>query len=121
IGVSVLAMTSPAFAQESASEASSLDTIVVTAQKREQNLQDVPLSISAIGQEKLEQLQIQDSRDLSGMAPNLTVTQGTTSSSAAVISLRGITTPATETFGLDTSNGVYVDGIYIARSGASGL
>ena len=116
-----LAIAAPAFAQESDTEASNLDTIVVTAQKREQNLQDVPLSISAIGQEKLEQLQVKDARDLSGMAPNLTVTQGTVSSSSAVISLRGISSPATETFGLDTANGLYVDGIYIARSGASGL
>ena len=95
--------------------------IIVTAQKREQNLQDVPLAISAISAEKVSKLGISDSRDLSGLAPNVTITQGTTSSNAAVISIRGIPTPASETFGLDTSNGLYVDGVYIARSGASAL
>lgn len=122
----VLVMSStPVFAQDQSETpeagSSGLDMIVVTAQKREQDLQAVPLSISAISSEKLEQLQVADSRDLSGIAPNVVVTQGTTSLSAAVISIRGITSPASETFGLDTANGLYVDGIYIARSGATGL
>ena len=122
IGASMIALATPALAQEAADkEDKGLGEIVVTAQKREQNLQDVPLAISAISSEKVAKLGISDSRDLSGMAPNVTITQGTTSSNAAVISIRGIPTPASETFGLDTSNGLYVDGVYIARSGASAL
>lgn len=120
-GASALALATPALAQDTGASEADSGVIVVTAQKREQNLQDVPLAISAIGEEKLQQLQVSDARDLSGLAPNLTITQGTVSGSSAVISIRGITTPASETFGLDTANGVYVDGIYIARSGASGL
>jgi iron complex outermembrane receptor protein len=119
-GVSFAAVASPGLAQE-AEIAGGLTDIVVTAQKREQNLQDVPLAISAISAEKVEKLDIRDSRDLSGLAPNVTIVQGTTNPSAAVISIRGIPTPAAETFGLDTANALYVDGIYIARSGASAL
>lgn len=121
VGASAFALAAPALAQDAGASETDSGIIVVTAQKREQNLQDVPLAISAIGEEKLQQLQVADARDLSGLAPNLTITQGTVSGSSAVISIRGITTPASETFGLDTANGVYVDGIYIARSGASGL
>ncbi|WP_374529764.1 TonB-dependent receptor [Novosphingobium sp.] len=122
LGASLIAVAAPALAQEAEeNQGSGLDEIVVTAQKREQNLQDVPLAISAISAEKVEKLGISDSRDLSGMAPNVTIVQGTTSSAAAVISIRGIPTPASETFGLDTANGLYVDGVYIARSGASAL
>lgn len=122
LGASLLAVSTPAWAQDvEQTDESGLGEIVVTAQKREQNLQDVPIAISAISSEKVEQLGISDSRDLSGMTPNVTITQGTTSGSAAVISIRGIPTPASETFGLDTSNGLYIDGIYIGRSGASGL
>lgn len=95
--------------------------IIVTAQKREQNLQDVPLAISAIGSEKLEQLQVADARDVSGLAPNVTIVGGTTSNSAAVFSMRGITNSGSETFGLDNANGLYVDGVYIARSASAGL
>ncbi|MEY4238025.1 MAG: hypothetical protein RL339_626 [Pseudomonadota bacterium] len=120
LGASLLAVASPVFAQEAAEEGG-LDEIVVTAQKREQNLQDVPIAISAIGSEKLERLNVRDTRDLSGLAPNVTIVQGTTSNSAAVISIRGITSPASESFGLDQANALYVDGIYIARSGASAL
>jgi iron complex outermembrane recepter protein len=120
LGASLFAVASPVFAQEAAEEGG-LGEIVVTAQKREQNLQDVPLAISAIGAEKLERLNVRDTRDLSGLAPNVTIVQGTTSNSAAVISIRGITSPASESFGLDQANALYVDGIYIARSGASAL
>ena len=121
LGASLIAVASPALAQDGAEAGTGLDDIVVTAQKREQNLQDVPIAISALSAEKVEQLGINDSRDLSGLAPNVTIVQGTTSSGAAVISIRGIPTPGSETFGLDTANGLYVDGIYIGRSGASAL
>lgn len=121
LGGSVAGIGAPALSQATGEGTGALSEIVVTAQKREQNLQEVPIAISAIGTEKIEQLNIRDSRDLSGLAPNVTITQGTTSGAAAVISIRGIPTPASETFGLDTSNALYVDGVYIARSGASGL
>lgn len=120
LATSGVATVTPAFAQDNP-ETEGLTEIVVTAQKREQNLQDVPIAISAIGAEKLAQLDVKDARDLSGLAPNVTITQGTTSGAAAVISIRGIPTPASETFGLDTANGLYVDGVYIGRSGASAL
>ncbi|KFG91945.1 TonB-dependent receptor [Sphingobium herbicidovorans NBRC 16415] len=121
-GVSGLAFASQAWAQtDDAAPGSGLDEIVVTAQKRAQNLQDVPIAISAISSEKVEQLGIRDSRDLSGLAPNVVITQGTTSNSAAVFSMRGISNGGSESFGVDAANGLYVDGVYIARGGAMGL
>lgn len=121
-GASLLALTSPApAAAQDASDDLAVDEIVVTAQKREENLQEVPLAVSAIGAERLEQLGVNDTRDLSALAPSLTVVQSTTSNSAAVISMRGITSPASESFGLDNANALYVDGVYIARSGAAAM
>lgn len=120
LGASLLAVATPVLAQEAANNGG-LDEIVVTAQKREQNLQEVPIAISALGAEKLERLNVRDTRDLSGIAPNVTIVQSTTSNSAAVISIRGITSPASESFGLDQANALYIDGIYIGRSGASAL
>lgn len=117
-----LALASQAAAQTTAAPAApGLDEIVVTAQKRAQNLQDVPIAISAISSEKIEQLGIKDSRDLSGLAPNVVITQGTVSNSAAVFSMRGISNGGSESFGIDAANGLYVDGVYIARGGAMGL
>ncbi|NWK96126.1 TonB-dependent receptor [Sphingobium lactosutens] len=122
ISASSLALAGQAMAQTAAaSPEAGLDEIVVTAQKRTQNLQDVPIAISAIGAEKIEQLGIKDSRDLSGLAPNVVITQGTVSNSAAVFSMRGISNGGSESFGIDAANGLYVDGVYIARGGAMGL
>ena len=74
LGASLLAVATPAMAQEAEdNQAGGLDDIVVTAQKREQNLQEVPIAISAIGAEKIEKLNVRDSRDLSGLAPNVKI------------------------------------------------
>lgn len=124
LGLGMLSLAGPAFAQEPASpgpEEFGLEEIIVTAQKREQNLQEVPLAVSAISAEILEQIGVRDTRDLSGLAPSVTVVQGTTSNTAGVISMRGITSPASESFGLDSANALYIDGVYIARSGAAGM
>lgn len=98
-----------------------VNEIVVTAQKRTQNLQDVPLAVSAIGAEKIEQLGIEDVQDISGLAPNVTIVQGTVNTTTAVVSIRGIPSGSLETFGLDLANGFYVDGVYIARASVAGL
>lgn len=121
LSLSAIALCAPAFAQDSdtVSDSSELviGKVVVTAQKREQDLQEVPLAVSAIGSEKLEQLNVRDTRDLSGLAPNVTIVQGIASPSGAVVSMRGLTSPASESFGLDQANAIYLDGVYIARSG----
>jgi iron complex outermembrane recepter protein len=75
----VLLMTStafaaPAMAQQAAEEDSNV--IVVTAQKREQNLQDVPIAINAIGNEKLDQLQVSELQDVVKFLPSVTIQQG---------------------------------------------
>lgn len=122
VGTGLALVVAPLSAQNAQEDAgAAIDEIIVTAQKREQNLQEVPLAISVLGSEKLQQLQVNDARDLTGLAPNVTVVTGQSSNNAAVISMRGITSPAGETFGLDTANALYLDGIYIARSGASGM
>jgi iron complex outermembrane recepter protein len=68
-----IGLTSPAFAQEA--EEADDGEIVVTAQKREQNLQDVPLAITAIGSEKLDQLQINEFQDVVKFLPSVTIQQ----------------------------------------------
>ena len=122
LSCSMIPLASQALAQTAQDPGSAtLDEVVVTAQKRSQNLQVVPISISAITAELVDKLAIRDARDISGMTPNVTIVQGTTSNSAAVISMRGISNGGSESFGLDNANGLYVDGVYIGRSGASAL
>ncbi len=122
LGVSAFALAGPALAQTATSSGETgLTDIVVTAQKRAQNLQEVPIAISALNSDKIEQLGVRDSRDLSGLAPNVTILPGSVSNSAAVFSMRGISNGGSESFGVDAANGLYVDGVYIARAGAMGL
>ena len=63
-------LAAPAMAQE---DVAALEEIVVTAQKRSENLQDVPFSIQAIGSERLEQLQVSDMTDVMKFLPNVSI------------------------------------------------
>ncbi len=67
---STILVTSPAFAQAAAEEASS-DEIIVTAQKREENLQNVPISIQALGGEKLAERQVSSFDDYAKLLPSV--------------------------------------------------
>ena len=69
----ILGGTSPVFAQESGGV---LEQITVTAQKREENLQNVPLSITALGSAKLEELHIDNYADYAAFLPSLSTQNG---------------------------------------------
>jgi len=70
-----MAAVAPAAAQETTGTTDS-NTIVVTALKREQNLQDVPLAITALGGEKLEELHVNDLQDAVKFLPSVTIQSG---------------------------------------------
>lgn len=93
--------------------------IVVTAQKRVENLQHMPVAISAFSSEQLELQGISETKDLSAIAPNVAVLGGTTNATATVVTIRGIPTASDESMGYDSPIGIYVDGVYLARSAAS--
>ena len=119
-GTSIVALTSSAMAQQAAAKLeNTLEEITVTAEKRSENLQLTPISISAITAAQIELQGIGDVRDISALAPNVSVLPGTTNATAAIISIRGIPTPGDETQGFDTPIGLYVDGVYMARSSAA--
>jgi iron complex outermembrane recepter protein len=71
LATTMLAAT-PAFAQDAADESTS-DDIIVTAQKRSESLQSVPMSIQAIGTEKLDQLQVNEMQDYVKFLPSVTI------------------------------------------------
>ena len=83
----------PAFAQATATqEASSggLEEIVVTAQKREQSLQDVPVAVTAISAASLESNRIVSVADLNGIAPNVSVRPAAGGTQIASFTVRGV-------------------------------
>ena len=92
-----------------------LEEIVVTAQRREASLQEVPASVTALTSAILEQKQILNTVDLQTQVPNLFVSANTGTANASRLFLRGI--GEDESRGaVDQAVGVYVDGVYIGRS-----
>ncbi len=73
---SALALAMPAMAQEADGAADEDQGIIVTANKREQNLQDVPAAVTALGTEALDQLQVNDLQDAVKFLPSVTIQQG---------------------------------------------
>lgn len=94
-------------------ETIALEEIVVTAQKREQNLQDVPVAITAFTGDQLKEAVIKDVFDLQTNTPGLRVRQSQ-SNTTANFSIRGVGT-SSQNFGLESSVGLYVDGVYRSR------
>ncbi|RZJ00933.1 MAG: TonB-dependent receptor [Brevundimonas sp.] len=105
----------PAMAQEAPGDdqASVLDEVVVTARRREERLQDVPVSVTAVSAEALENLQASDIGDLQGAVPNLTLHEGDASN--AVVYIRGVGQIDSLAFA-DPGVGVYVDDVYLGRA-----
>ncbi|MDP3551403.1 MAG: TonB-dependent receptor [Novosphingobium sp.] len=121
IAAMAAAIAAPALAQESAqAEASTggIAQIVVTAQKRAENVQDVPIAISAFSADALQERAVTSVASLSNISPNVTLDAGTPfSGSSAVLSayIRGI--GANDfAFNIDPGVGIYLDGVYLARS-----
>lgn len=98
---------------------SGLEEIIVTAQRREQNLQDVPIAVTAVSGEYLTENNISSLQDLAGAVPGLVVTN-TLNYGTAPISIRGIGAPngGGGAFS-DQPVAIYVDGVYVARLGTS--
>ncbi len=93
--------------------AQELEEIIVTAQKREENLQDVPVAVSAYTGDYMTENSIKDFFELTTSTPSLSVWHNQ-SSSTANFQIRGVGTGA-QNWGLESSVGLYVDGIYRAR------
>ncbi len=104
-----------AVAQTADTADSGLETIVVTAQKRAQEVQDVPIAVSAFNQASIERMNARDIRDLTGVVPNLVLTEVAIGPSMSQISLRGVNSQDPEK-SFDPAVGVFVDGVYLGTS-----
>lgn len=117
----LLASTVLTVASFSAMAQSGLDEVVVTAEKRTTNLQDTPISITAVTSETLEFQNIVTVNDLTAIAPNVAIKPGLANPSHSVIAIRGVGMTADESLTTDSPNGIYIDGVLIAKSAASAL
>lgn len=116
-----MAIGAPAHAQdvqETAEESAGIGVIVVTAQRRSENVQDVPIAITAIGSEFLETRGIDSIDKLGTLAPNVKFERAPSSKSISQIAIRGSVTinPAIT---WEPAVGLYLDGVYIAKAQGS--
>lgn len=116
-----------AAAQESAAQTTNqpaigVEDIVVTAQKREENLQDTPISMVALGSEALEQKGIGSLSDLfTGAVPSIRIAPFVGRVSAVSIGMRGLVPVDATQVTRDATVGVYVDSVYLGRVSGLGM
>ncbi len=113
LGLSALLATSalclPAQAQVDNEE----DVIIVTATKRAEKLSEVPIAISVMGADDIDQTSIRELSEISEYIPNVQISNGTDFRSA--ITIRGVGSNS-RNIGFDSRVGVYVDGVYMGQS-----
>ncbi len=122
--VSLAAMVAaPAYAQTASAdedESVGVGEILVTAQRRTENVQDVPIAITALGSEQLETRGVSNALQVAQFVPNLTAMNNTGLGTANAYYLRGLgSTETIPTF--DPPVGTYVDEIYLSRQNANNL
>jgi len=103
------------FAQSSDTEPVQLDEISVTAQRREEQMQKIPLSMSVISGQALDRMQVRRVDDLKFTTPNVIIEQNTGTTSGAKIVMRGVGADESM-FTTDPAVALYIDDVYIARA-----
>lgn len=95
-----------------------LEEIVVTATKRAQSIQDVPIAVTAIDAQTLDRAGVKDLRDLSTVATSFNMNSSQTESQGTTLRIRGVGTTGNN-IGLESAVGVFLDGVYLSRPGVA--
>ena len=109
--VSKLALSAAVAATSIGTWAAELEEVLVTAQKRTESLQDVPISVTAISGEQIQDASIRGLGDLGAYVPNFSVTENAVNT---IITMRGISVGAQQSF--EQSVGMFVDGVHYGKS-----
>ncbi|MDC7682357.1 TonB-dependent receptor [Asticcacaulis sp. BYS171W] len=108
-------LLTPAYAQDAQAQDEPVTTITVTAQKREQSLQDVPIVVTTLSAKLLQDAGVRDIKDMQVLTPGLTVTS-TQNETLTTARIRGVGTVG-DNPGMESSVGVVIDGVYRPRNG----
>jgi iron complex outermembrane receptor protein len=114
VALSVTPIFTVAFAQ-SPESSRGLEELIVTAERREENLQVVPLAVSAFNSDQLRDFQIDEARDLQLYVPSLNMFNNVTSPTNLSPSLRGGLQQDASLVTAESPFGIYVDGVYVGR------
>jgi iron complex outermembrane receptor protein len=109
-----------AFASAAPVYAQSGDEIIVTAQRRAQNIQDVPIAVTAVSGDFLDSIGAIDITDVQKITPNATIEVARGSNSTLIAFIRGVG-QQDPLWGFEAGVGIYVDDVYVARPQGSVL
>lgn len=114
------ALTAPAFAQDTdeAPVAKDDNVIIVTATRRAQDVQDIPLAVTAIAPQQLEAQRVVNIQQIAALAPSFTASQAQLASGSVVLRVRGVGTTSNN-IGFESAVGIFIDGAYQARPGVA--
>lgn len=119
VSSAVIAMSLSSTAQAQESGRLVLEEIIVTSQKRVENLQDTPIAISAFGSDELERRQVVNTRDLMGSVASLNGMESSPGRGNLSLSMRGISGGNPQSLSTDPAVAVYFDGIFLGKQTAS--
>lgn len=110
--------SSMAFAQEADGKAAAVGEgeIVVTAQRREERLVDVPISVSAVSSAAIDRAQVRTVTDIATIVPNIQINETIGNSFGPLITIRGLSPSADTSLARDQPVGLYIDGVPIGKS-----
>lgn len=116
------AFTAPAFAQDQDEpEARSFrddNTIIVTATRRAQDVQDIPIAVTAVSQQQLDNQGVFNIQQISQLATSFTSSQAQVASGSVVLRVRGVGTTSNN-IGFESAVGIFIDGAYQSRPGVA--
>lgn len=118
--ISVANMPALAQAQNADTGVSALEEIIVSAERRSESVQSVPIAITALDSDALDSLQITELQNLKVITPNVVIEDVPGISSSVKLTLRGVGTD-NPVFSSDSGVGLYVDDVFIARALAANL
>ncbi|MFU7529257.1 TonB-dependent receptor [Qipengyuania sp. ASV99] len=113
--------TAPAFAQDAAPRAVPVaddNVIIVTATRRAQDVQDIPLAVTAISPQALENQGVDNIQEVTTLAPSFSSSQAQIASGSVVLRIRGVGTTSNN-IGFESAVGIFIDGAYQSRPGVA--
>jgi len=115
------AFTTPVFAQDAdgieAPDANE-DVIIVTATRRAQDVQDIPIAVTAVSPAQLEAQGVDNIQEVTSVAPSFTSSQAQIASGSVVLRVRGVGTTSNN-IGFESAVGIFIDGAYQSRPGVA--
>lgn len=115
VSATALVMTGNTAIAQSSVTSLGIEEMVVTAQKREENLQAVPISISSLSANDIERRGVQNPRDLLATMPNMSGFEPPGGKGSMSISMRGVSAGSPSNMSIDTTTAIYIDGVIVGK------